>query len=388
MSAARVPLYDPAEHEPLGTAPWDPDRARAGIDAIAGRALAARGPDGGWPRHPEDDYGQQGDCSLWIGAAGTLWALEQLGRGLGEAGLYERWRASPDVPGSRGLMLGETGVALVSWRLSGDRAVADRLAGLVAETAHAPDHELFSGAPGTMLAALHMHERTGEPGWADLWRSSALALLDEFRTDPEYGCRLWIQYRRGRLLRSLGAGHGFCSNVRSLLRGRALLGPGRSAELERAAAATAAAFALRDTELVNWPTAADPHWAEQFPIRLQWCHGAPGFLTSLWTLPRDPELDALLTGAGELVWRAGPLRKGPGLCHGTAGNGCGLLALYARTGEERWLSRARAFAMHALAQVEAGSPRHSLWTGAPGVALYLAMCLDGRFTGMPVIDVL
>jgi hypothetical protein len=44
--------------------------------------------------------------------------------------------------------------------------------------------------------------------------------------------------------------------------------------------------------------------------------------------------------------------------------------------------------MHALAQTEAGAPRHSLWTGAPGVALYLRMCLDGHFAGMPVIDVL
>ena len=34
---------------------------------------------------------------------------------------------------------------------------------------------------------------------------------------------------------------------------------------------------------------------------------------------------------------AGPLRKGAGLCHGTAGNGCAFLALHARTGDERWL---------------------------------------------------
>ncbi len=96
----------------------------------------------------------------------------------------------------------------------------------------------------------------------------------------------------------------------------------------------------------------------------------------------------LFTGAGELIWHAGPLRKGAGLCHGTAGNGCALLALHDRTGEKVWLERARAFGMHALAQVEASAPRHSLWTGAPGAALFLRMCLDGRFTGMPVIDVI
>ena len=78
MSAEAAQLYDPAEHEPLVAHPWDPDRVRAGLDAIAESTLAARRPDGQWPRHPGDDYGQNGDGSLWIGAAGTLWALEQL----------------------------------------------------------------------------------------------------------------------------------------------------------------------------------------------------------------------------------------------------------------------------------------------------------------------
>ncbi|MGH2858926.1 MAG: lanthionine synthetase LanC family protein, partial [Solirubrobacteraceae bacterium] len=74
--------------------------------------------------------------------------------------------------------------------------------------------------------------------------------------------------------------------------------------------------------VLNWPTAADSYWVEQFPTRVQWCHGAPGVITSLAELPRDQQTDDLLSVAGELVWRAGPLKKGPGLCHGTAGNGC------------------------------------------------------------------
>jgi len=97
----------------------------------------------------------------------------------------------------------------------------------------------------------------------------------------------------------------------------------------------------------------------------------------------DDEHDRLLRAGGELTWRAGPLVKGPGLCHGTAGNGYAFLALLERTGDELWLERARAFAMHAAAQVsharEAhGRGRFTLWTGDPGVALYLADCLAGR----------
>lgn len=81
-----------------------------------------------------------------------------------------------------------------------------------------------------------------------------------------------------------------------------------------------------------------------------------------------------------------PRATGWGLCHGTVGNGYAFLELHRRTGEAVWLDRARAFATHAIDQVEAaraelGRGRYSLFTGDPGVALYLRDCLagDGRF---------
>jgi DUF1680 family protein len=114
---------------------------------------------------------------------------------------------------------------------------------------------------------------------------------------------------------------------------------------------------------------------------VQWCHGAPGLVIALGALcdGTDPAFDALMTQAGALTWRAGPLRKGGGLCHGTAGNGYAFLRLFAQTEDERWLDRARRFAMHAVHQSEAaqqrhGDLRHSLWTGDIGVALYLRAC--------------
>jgi hypothetical protein len=118
-------------------------------------------------------------------------------------------------------------------------------------------------------------------------------------------------------------------------------------------------------------------------IRTQWCHGAPGVVASLARFAADDdEHGRLLLAGGELTWQAGPLAKGANLCHGTAGNGYAFLALFERTGDALWLERARAFAMHAIAQVERdralyGRGRHSLWTGDPGTALYLADCLDG-----------
>jgi lantibiotic modifying enzyme len=148
--------------------------------------------------------------------------------------------------------------------------------------------------------------------------------------------------------------------------------PKVSATLER--------FAVEEDGLVNWPPEPGMRLDANGDgrIRTQWCHGAPGIVATL-----APLLDEeLAVAGGELTWRAGPLRKGANLCHGTAGNGYAFLALLERTGDERWLTRARAFALHAAAQVERsrshyGRGRYTLWTGDLGTALYLADCIDG-----------
>jgi hypothetical protein len=59
-----------------------------------------------------------------------------------------------------------------------------------------------------------------------------------------------------------------------------------------------------------------------------------------------------------LTWQAGPLTKGSNLCHGTGGNGYAFLKLHRRFGDKKWLERARAFAMHGMAQTEADLATH------------------------------
>ena len=46
-----------------------------------------------------------------------------------------------------------------------------------------------------------------------------------------------------------------------------------------------------------------------------------------------------------MVWKYGLLKKGPGICHGIAGNGYGFLCLYRVTGHPLWLGRAYHFAL-------------------------------------------
>ena len=173
-----------------------------------------------------------------------------------------------------------------------------------------------------------------------------------------------------------------------LARGQLLDGHRRS-ELERRVVATATRHAQREDGLAQWPPALEP--GSSTDIKNQWCHGAPGIVASLATIaPGDQQFTELLAAGGELTWRAGPLAKGPGLCHGTAGNGYTFLKLFERTGDELWLDRARAFAIHAAAQVERmrsthGRGRYALWTGDLGTALYLWSCISAD-ADMPTLD--
>ena len=399
------PLFDPARHEPLAAAPWDEPTVRDAIRAIAADTEAALCADGTWPWHPLDLDGapEPPHRSLYVGSAGVLWALWSL-RESGfatlrrppqeiVAGLHEAYLARPDVGAVvPSYFLGESGLLLVAFRLTGSRAAADRLAVAIAANHRNPTLEALWGAPGTLVAATHMHAWTGEPRWEALGRESAAALWEAWQPSPGLPCRWWTQDLYGRVRPLLGAGHGFAGNVHALLRAAARWDRAKLAELAARCEATLRATAVRDGAWANWPPDADATSGGKMLV--QWCHGAPGIVTSLDGIAPGtrPELDALLVAGGELAWHCGPLAKGPGLCHGTAGNGYAFLKLYRRTGERAWLDRARAFAMHAIGQWKAARARHgqgryALWTGDPGVAIYLRDCIAAT-ADWPTLDAL
>jgi lantibiotic modifying enzyme len=279
------------------------------------------------------------------------------------------------------LFNGESGILLVAHRLAPEQWQEKRLLGCIRANVANPSWELMWGSPGTMLAAQVMYERTGAASWAEAWHESADRLWQEWRDE------LWLQDLYGRAVHVLGPAHGFAGNVHALARGR-LLGDERRTELERRTVAAATKYAERADGLAQWPPALESARSE---IRTQWCHGAPGIVASLAPIaPGDRQTTKLLVAGGELTWRAGPLVKGPGLCHGTAGNGYAFLKLFERTGDELWLDRARAFAMHAAEQVERmhntyDRGRYTLWTGDLGTALYLWSCISAD-AAMPTLD--
>jgi hypothetical protein len=364
-------LFRHGEHEPLTETPWDAARALAAIAEIVAEAENAVD-DAAWPVHSLDDDGPDPlhrPATLYLGSAGMIWALHALGSGLDQAALaartLERWRDRPEFGDLPSLMMGEGGLLLVAAAVGSAAADDERLLALVRENAENPTWELMWGSPGTMLAAR-------ERGFDDAWRASAERLWA--RWDGETG--LWTQDLYGRSRWLLGPVHGLAGNVHAL-RGCC------DDELRERLGRVLERTALREDGLANWPPGVDSRADE---IRVQWCHGAPGIVATVGDLMPEE----LAVAGGELTWRAGPLAKGPGLCHGTAGNGYAFLKLHAVTGDELWLERARKFGAHAIEQVAReraahGRGRFSLWTGDVGVALYLRGCLNAD-AQVPTID--
>jgi len=403
-------LYDPSAHEARVDSPWNEARVRSAVREIV--ADADRGYNAGsgsWPLHPRDAGGADDDHAavshgVYMGAAGMLWGLDRLARaGAADSALDLHAAATslhdgylvnchaPEEP-MPSVWVGESGVHLVAETIAPESAGAARAAALLA-TVHANARnetlELFWGAAGTMVAAREMHRRSGDERWAEAWRESADTLLAEWRFDEQLGCHLWAQLINGRSNPGLGPAHGFAGNVLALLDGLHLLPSDTRDEIVERATRTVIATGVAADGLANWPVVAGAAIEWHDGARTQWCHGAPGIVSSLAALPANPELDAILVGGGELTWHAGPLVKGAGLCHGTAGNGLAFLALFARTGDEIWLARARAFAMHALAQMdrrkEHEQPWFGLWTGDLGTVIYAWQCINGE-SALPALS--
>jgi Lanthionine synthetase C-like protein len=398
-------LFTPARHELLTERPFSEVGAREVIERIAGRAeLELDASDGRWPID-HADVEREGEAparGVYHGAAGIAWALGELAaeglapeivdRGLVES-LGRRILAEPDAPdfAAGGVWLGVAGVLAVAERRWPDASRRDRLAELARRSLDSPTLEVMFGHPGHMLLAAQLHERTGEERWAELWSAGAVRLFEEWDYDEAMGTWTWTQRFGARESRIVGAAHGLVGNLHVLLRSGSLLPAAERNDAERRAVDTLTRLAVVEDGMANWPTAAGGPLTANDRIRVQWCHGAAGVLISLWDVaPDDDSWSELLLAAGRLVWRAGPLRSEAGLCHGTAGNSYAFLGLWRRTGDEQWLDRARAFAVHAAEQVEEraerlGHGRHSLFTGDEGVALCLASCLAGD-ERLPVMD--
>jgi hypothetical protein len=415
-------LYRPDHHEPLHPGDvdgWDEERARACIADIVSDTEGRFNPGRGWPMHPLDvepgDDVEAGNPSLYLGECGVMWALNYLSS-VGAAECRRDWPVDAEALVKRthawlksdaqreraSFLMGETPAWLLEHGQSGSAAAADRLAELIEGNIEHPARELMWGSPGTLLAALFMHQRTGQQRFAELFRRTAAVLWSLLEWSAAHGCHYWTQELYGQATAYMDAVHGFVGTALPLIRGRHLLREDDWAQWQECIATSVRRSATLEgaqgNELgqVNWIPwlVLDPsqqkRWNAQPRWLLQYCHGTPGFVINLADFPGH-ELDDLLLAGGETTWAAGPLKKGSNLCHGTGGNGYAFLKLFKRSGDSRWLQRARAFAMHGIDQTEAhaarcGRMRYSLWTGDLGFAVYLWDCIRGE-AKFPTLDV-
>jgi lantibiotic modifying enzyme len=394
-------LFAPDRHEPLLALDWDEDRALDAILRIVRDTEKRFSPESLWPTHPMDAANSAPQYALYWGACGVIWALRYLER-QGAASLSRNYDQSilPLLAPNRAVMgqanspafgaylMGDTGIQLLQFWASPSDHTASELARLIQANMDHPARELMWGSPGTLLAALFMYRRTGEPRWARMYQDTARLLWSQLDWSEEVGCQYWTQDLYGQRSNYIDAVHGFVATASPLIQGRDLLEPAEWASWRQCIENTIARTAEREGKLVNWRA-----WLSTPPGSaklMQYCHGAPGFVVCLADLPGEA-VNHLLVGGAEATWAAGPLRKGSNLCHGTGGNGYAFLKLYKRTGDSKWLERARAFAMHGIAQTDAaaqayGQMRYSLWTGDVGFAIFLWDCIRGgdRFPTMDI----
>lgn len=401
-------LFDPARHEPRADIAWSEARARAAIEWIVRDTEARFSGQRHWPIHPRDadagdPPGLQAFYPLYFGACGVIWALHHL-QGVGAVRLTRSYALHVDalLPLTRAwlgederamfasYLMGDTGILLLREMLAPDPGTADRLEQAIAGNIDNPTRELMWGAPGTMLAALFLHRRGGEARWAELFGRNARKLWSQLLWSGAHQCHYWTQDMYGTCSSYLDAVHGFVATASVLIAGRDLLDSAEWAAWQACIENTVRRSARLEGDGVNWPAWLLSPPGSSGRLLVQFCHGAPGFVICLGDLP-GTALDDLLLAAGETTWRAGPLTKGSNLCHGTGGNGYAFLKLHRRTRNPMWLERARAFAMHGIAQTESeaavhGRLRYSLWTGDPGFAVYLWNCIQGT-ADFPTLDV-
>jgi hypothetical protein len=399
-------IYDVGRHEPLQRLEWSPARAERAIGQIVADADAGFSPDRYWPPHPKDSDGNATEplTPLYFGALGMIWALHHL-RDMGAASLIRdyapyrdavqasnrRWLGNDYEAAKGAYLMGDTPGLMMAYAAdSGNTHIRDQLETLIAGNIDHPSRELMWGAPGTMLAALFLYERSRDERWAHWFRMSASKLWSQLLWSDEYACHYWTQDLYGSQSTYLDAVHGFVATASPLIRGRTLLAAAQWREWLACIVNTVTRTATWHEGQVNWRALLLVPGAGATRFLMQFCHGAPGFVACLADLPGQA-LDSLLLAAGETIWSAGPLAKGSNLCHGTGGNGYAFLKLYRRTGDTKWLERARAFAMHGIAQTEAdqrqyGQGRYSLWTGDVGFAIYLWHCLRAT-AAFPTLDV-
>lgn len=392
-------MYIKDRHFSLSGKKWDINKAKATIQVIATDTTDSLKSGYLWPTHPLD--GEASDHGFYYGTSGVSWALDHLNTEEAvdidfnlEIALTKQLencqKHYSTMPHSdnASYLFGDVPILMMQYQLSKNNALLDEIHNKIIINNSQPTRELMWGTAGTMIALTHLYRwLPNDPRWKNTFVVQAKRLLNELQEHEEYGY-LWEHDVYGNKTYFLGPVHGNSGNSLALIKGNHLLDTSDYDLLCEKVIIATVKTAMTDTKHANWPAVA----GGTEKMLLHHCHGAPGMINALSEFPTgvDSEFDQILLKGGELIWAAGPLRKGHGLCHGTAGNGFAFLKLFQRTNDQIWLDRARIFAMEGIeqyrhAKVLFHQGRYALWNGDVGLALYINECCK-ETAQFPTID--
>lgn len=137
----------------------------------------------------------------------------------------------------------------------------------------------------------------------------------------------------------LGAAHGVAGILYMLLQAREQLS---SSELQTLVQRTVGYYLTLRYPSGNFPSSL----GSQTDKLVHWCHGAPGAIHMFalaYSVFGDQSYLKAAQDCADMIWNRGLLKKGYGICHGTAGNGYAFLRMFQLTGEPKYLHRAAKF---------------------------------------------
>lgn len=258
------------------------------------------------------------------------------------------------------------------------------------------EDELFVGRAGYVCGALWMAKETDTPlVLSDLYDICNCIITSGRAYSKQKNCTSPLMYHYYDT-EYLGAAHGLCFILQILMYVPGYLDayPGETKDIK---ASVDYLLALQ-TEQGNFPCATDEininGPSEEYDL-VHWCHGAPGvvyLMARAYIVFGDEKYLQSCEKCADLVWNKGLLRKGPGLCHGVAGNGYVFLLLYRLTNDVKYLHRAMAFVQFLdkdefKTQARTPDNPYSLYEGIAGTACYVADIMQPNAAVFPFSDI-
>lgn len=195
--------------------------------------------------------------------------------------------------------------------------------------------------------------------------------------------------------RYMGAAHGVCAILHMILESPMFSGDlSKLNDSQKLVKQCIDEYLQTQSNDGNFPCVLEDRGKSEHKL-VHWCHGAPGavyLFAKAYLIFKDEKYLNAVKKSGELVWKKGLLRKGPGICHGVSGNGYVFLLLYRLTNDPIHLYRANCFADFLTNETflrEARTPDRplSLYEGIAGTICFLIDLLEPQKATFPFMDV-